>query len=221
MFVPAPDPAQARVGSLAELHRRHLPLPPADLRLLWAPDDLVDLRPRDGLEGRAAILTVLVARGGGMPSRDAMSWLLAGRLLERLTPSEWRYIAAGQGDPRVFAGQGEALTALGWLLGLVPALDPATPATGDLYGLFPDLRGGESYDGWRARTLTAVRSPVDAAVQLDRYFCLDWAFLAAQRRDLPLPGLIDVTGVGQRRWALEWAVRFRPAGAAPTTGPPR
>ena len=48
----------------------------------------------------------------------------------------------------------------------------------------------------------------DAAVQLDLYYCLDWAYLEAERRRLPLPGQIDSNAIGQRRWALEWAVVF-------------
>ena len=44
---------------------------------------------------------------------------------------------------------------------------------------------------------------------LDLYYCLDWAFQEAEQAGLPLPGEIDANAIGQRRWALEWAVVFR------------
>jgi hypothetical protein len=46
------------------------------------------------------------------------------------------------------------------------------------------------------------------AAVLDLYYCLDWAYLEAERAALPLPGPIDANAIGQRRWALEWAVIF-------------
>jgi hypothetical protein len=55
----------------------------------------------------------------------------------------------------------------------------------------------------------APRNAAAAAAVLDLYYCLDWAYLEAERRRQPLPGLIDSNAIGQRRWALEWAVVFR------------
>lgn len=209
MFIPAPDAEEVRAASLAELSRLRLPLPAAGFPQVWDAGDQIGLRSRDAIEERAAIINVVLARCFGMPPPQAMQWLLAARLLERLTGPEWRFVASGQGDRQAFALQLEALFALAWLLGLTPALDPTLPSTGGLSRLFPDLRARESFEAWRARTLTAVRSPAEAAGQLDRYYCLDWAYLEAERRRLALPGLIDSNAVGQRRWALEWAVLFR------------
>lgn len=204
--VPAPDPAAARRASLAELARLHLPLPPPNFPLVWEAGDTVALRSRDSLEGRAAILNVLLARSFGMPAGHAVRWLLAARLLDELTPPEWRFVASGQGDPQAFAIQLDALYALAWLLGLTASLTATEPPAGGLIRLFPDLRVGEPYGAWRARTLTALRAPTQAAAQLDLHYCLDWAYLEAERRRLPLPGMIDSNAVGQRRWALEWGV---------------
>ena len=100
----------------------------------------------------------------------------------------------------------EALAALAWLLSMVKRLDPAAPAAEHLTGLLPDLRVGEPYRAWQSRTLAAPRDPRDGAVALDLYYCLDWSYLEAERRRVPLPGLIDSNAIGQRRWALEWAV---------------
>ena len=44
---------------------------------------------------------------------------------------------------------------------------------------------------------------------LDLYYCLDWSFQEAERAGLRPPGEIDANAIGQRRWALEWAVVFR------------
>lgn len=206
MIVPSPDPEAVRTANLAELYRLGLPVPAERFPLVWEPGDEVGLRPRAELEARAAILNVVLARCFGMPSERAMSWLLDAHLLDHLTPPEWRFVASGEGDPRTFALHMEALAALAWLLSMVKRLDPAAPAAEHLTGLLPDLRVGEPYRAWQSRTLAAPRDPRDGAVALDLYYCLDWSYLEAERRRVPLPGLIDSNAIGQRRWALEWAV---------------
>jgi hypothetical protein len=82
------------------------------------------------------------------------------------------------------------------------------PGTNNVAEFFPDLPAGEPYHAWRARSLAAPRDPREAAAQLDLYYCLDWAYLEAERRSLQLPGVIDSNAIGQRRWAFEWAVVF-------------
>jgi hypothetical protein len=208
MIIQAPDPAAVRAGNLEELYRLRLPLPPSTFPLVWDIGDGVDLRPVPELEARTAILNVVLSRAFGMPSRLAMSWLLDAHLMERVTPPEWHYVASGQGDDHSFALHLEALTALAWLLGLTKTLDPAAPGDDNLTSLLPNLRDGESFPKWRSRSLIAPRDPVNAATILDLYYCLDWAYLEAERRRQPLPGLIDSNAIGQRRWALEWAVVF-------------
>ena len=60
-----------------------------------------------------------------------------------------------------------------------------------------------------------MRSAVEAAIVLDLFYCLDWSYLEAERRRIRLPGLIDSNAIGQRRWALEWAVILRGPYQAP------
>jgi hypothetical protein len=218
MIVSAPDPAAARARSVEELYRLRLPLPPSTFPLVWDVGDAVELRPVPELEARAAILNVVLSRAFGMPSRLAMTWLLDAHLMERVTQPEWHYVASGEGDGDSFALHLEALSALAWLLGLVRALDPSAPIDDDLMSLLPNLREGESFPRWRARSLIAPRDPATAAQTLDLYYCLDWSYLDAERRGQPLPGLIDSNAIGQRRWALEWSVVFHGPHHAPPVG---
>jgi len=205
----APDPGRIRQASLEELHRLRLPMPPRNFPLVWDPGDEVNLRPVPEIEARIAILNVVLARSFGMPTKLAMEWLLDAHLIDRLTRPEWHFVAAGEGNHSTFALHLEALYALAWVLGIASDLDPLRPSADGLMERLPNLPDGESYSAWRTRILTSPRKPQEVAVFLDRYYCLDWAYLEAERRRLPLPGLIDSNAIGQRRWALEWAVVFR------------
>lgn len=216
MTLPAPDPRRVRAASLDELRRLDLPLPPSNYPLVWEPGDTVELRSLPELEGRTAILNVVLARCFGMPGDAAMSWLLDARLLDNVTKPEWHFVSSGEGDHRSFVLHLEAIYALAWLLGLVPDLDPKEPAPETLVPQLPHLPSKETYAAWRQRTLPAARPAIDAAIALDLFYCLDWAYLEAERQRVRLPGLIDSNAIGQRRWALEWAVVLR----GPYHGPP-
>jgi hypothetical protein len=209
VIVPAPDPGAARAASLDELRRLRLPCPPPSFPLVWERGDEVELRPLIEIEARAAILNVVLARCFGMPPELAMSWLLGCHLVDALTPPEWHFVVSGQGDQRSFALHLEALFALGWLLGLAKHLDPTDAPDDRLVDFFPDLPAGETFAQWRSRMLTAQREPREAAAMLDLHYCLDWSFLALERQGRRPPGRVDSNAIGQRRWALEWAVIFR------------
>jgi uncharacterized protein DUF4272 len=208
MVKAAPDPHAVREASLDELRRLGLPLPPAGFPLVWEPGDTVELRPTAELEARAAVLHVVVARCFGMPTEAAMSWLLGSHLVDLVTPPEWQFVIGAKGDHRSFVLHHDAVFALAWLLGLSRHLDPTAPPEGRLMTRMPDLPVGETFDRWRSRSLMSPRDPVEAAVLLDLYYCLDWAFQEAEQGGLRLPGEIDGNAVGQRRWALEWGVVF-------------
>ncbi|WIM95957.1 DUF4272 domain-containing protein [Actinoplanes oblitus] len=204
----APDPRAVREASLDELSRLGLPLPPPSFPLVWELGDTVELRPVAELEARAAVLHVVVARCFGMPTEAAMSWLLASHLVELVTPPEWQFVIGAKGDHRSFVLHHDAVFALAWLLGLGRHLDPTVPPDDHLMAQMPDLPAGETFGRWRSRSLVAVRDAAEAAVLLDLYYCLDWAYQEAEQAGLPLPGEVDSNAIGQRRWALEWAVIF-------------
>ncbi|BCL15587.1 DUF4272 domain-containing protein [Micromonospora sagamiensis] len=207
--VPAPDPGAVREASLDELGRLGLPLPPENFPLVWEPGDEVELRPTVEVEARIAVLHLILARCFGMSTEAAMSWLLASRLVDSVTPPEWDFVTAGKGDHRSFVLHHDALFALTWVLGLTRQLDPSLPVDQDLVAKLPNIVGGETFDRWRGRLLVAPQHPADAAALLDLHYCLDWAYLKSERDGLPLPGEIDSHSIGQRRWALEWAVVLR------------
>jgi hypothetical protein len=206
MRAACPDPVVVREGTLRQVELLRLPVPPENFSLVWDPGDEVELRPRADIEARCAVLNVVLARVFGLPVQDAVGWLEEAGLLDRLTPPEWDFLAKGVGDMPSFALHTEALAALAWLLSLVQGLDPAAPGLLNAAPLFPDVAAGERYRSWQGRVLAAPRDPRDAAVALDLYYCLDWAYLEAEREHLALPGIIDSNAIGQRRWALEWAV---------------
>ncbi|MEJ3742098.1 DUF4272 domain-containing protein [Actinomycetes bacterium KLBMP 9797] len=206
MAVPAPDPRAVRAASVDELRRMRLPLPPPQFPLVWEPGDQVELRPTAEIEARTAILHLVLARCFGMPPDAAMSWLLASHLVEQVTPPEWQFVVVGKGDHRSFVLHHEAVAALAWVLGLTKHLDPEAPPDDRLADQLPHLPAGETFAQWRSRSLAAPRAAVECAIVLDLYYCLDWAYLEAERQGMPPPGEIDANSIGQRRWALEWAV---------------
>ncbi len=206
MIADCPDPVEVREGTLRQIELLGLPVPPENFPLVWDAGDQVELRPRAELEARCAVLNVVLARAFGLSAPDAVDWLRDAGLEDRLTPPEWDFIADGVGDVPSFALHTEALAALAWLLSLVKHLDPAGPGLVNTVPLFPDVAGGERYRSWQGRILAAPRDPREGAVALDLYYCLDWAYLEAERGQQQLPGIIDSNAVGQRRWALEWAV---------------
>jgi hypothetical protein len=189
---------------------------PETFPLVWEPGDQAELRPLPEIEARTAVLNIVLSCCFGLSQEAAMAWLLDAHLLDHLTKPEWRFVVGGEGDERMFSLHYEAVFALAWLLGIAMDLDPALPAAEGLTARMPNLPAGESFAGWKGRTLSAPRGPVDAAVQLDLYYCLDWAYLTAEREGRQLPGVIDSNTVGQRRWALEWAVELH----GPFHGPP-
>jgi Domain of unknown function (DUF4272) len=216
--VVAPEPTRVRAGSLNELRRLGLPEPPPSFPLVWERGDAVELRPKAEIEARTAILNVVLARCFGMPSEAAMAWLLEARLLDNLTKPEWTFLATGEGEQRSFALHLEAIYALAWILGLVPNLEPALPAPDTLVAQLPHLPSRESYAAWRDRTVPGYRSADEVAIALDQFYCIDWAYLEAERQRVRLPGLIDSNAIGQRRWALEWAVVLKGPYQRPPVG---
>ncbi|GIF70518.1 DUF4272 domain-containing protein [Asanoa siamensis] len=209
MSVSAPDPRPIRAASVDELRRLRLPTPPAGFPLVWEPGDEVELRPTGDIEARTAILHLVLARCFGMPPQAAMSWLLTSHLVELVTPPEWQFVVAERGDRRSFVLHHDAIFALAWLLGMSKHLDPTAPTDERLMDALPHLPEGETFRTWRSRILAAPRDAAEAAAMLDFYYCLDWSYLEAERRGIDLPGVIDANAIGQRRWALEWAVVFK------------
>ncbi|MEH1014148.1 DUF4272 domain-containing protein [Micromonospora sp. CPCC 206060] len=206
--VSLPDPGTVRAASRYELERLGVPLPPDEYPLVWEAGDEVALRPTAELEARAAILHVIMARCFGMPADAAMGWLLGSHLVEQVTPPEWQFLMGGKGDHRSFVLHHDALFGLAWVLGLTRHLDPTVPPDDRFVRQLPNLAADETFEQWRSRILAAPRDPVEVAGLLDLHYCLDWSYLEIERTQGTLPGIVDANAIGQRRWALEWAVVF-------------
>ena len=95
--VPAPDPHRVRAASIEAAASPGSAHPAAQFPLIWEPNDTVELRPPSEIEGRAAILNVVLARCFGMPGEAAMAWLLDAHLLDHLSKPEWSFLATGRG----------------------------------------------------------------------------------------------------------------------------
>ena len=156
------------------------------------------------------MLHLILARCFGMPPQAAMSWLLGSHLVDMVTPPEWQFVMGGKGDHRSFVLHHDALFALAWVLGLSRQLDPtlrrrrAAGASGCRTCRRGDVRRTGGPGSWPRRS-----DPAEAAALLDLHYCLDWAYLEAERGGRRPPGLVDANAIGQRRWALEWAVILR------------
>src|SRR5919112_960568 len=124
--------------------------------------------------------------------------LRGSHLVDQVTPPEWQFVMGARGDHRSFVLHHDAVFALAWLLGLSRHLDPTAPPEDRLMRQMPNLPQGEMFADWRSRSLVAPRDPVEAAVLLDLYYCLDWSFQDAERLGLRLPGEIGSDAIGQR-----------------------
>jgi hypothetical protein len=205
---PVPDPVASRGASIEALQRLGLPVPPSNFAHVWEPGDGIELRPLHEIEERVAVLNVVLARCFGMPPERALAWLSLSGLADKLTEPEWNFVVDNSGDHRIFSLHLDAVFALSWVMGIAMDLDPLQHSPNGLVERLPHLLEDESYNQWRSRTLTAPRAPAEVAVVLDLYYCLDWAYVETERRQLPLPGLLDSNAIGQRRWALEWVAVF-------------
>ena len=103
----------------------------------------------------------------------------------------------------------DALFALAWVLGLTKQLDPTLPVDERLVERMPHLPPARRSAAGARGSWPRPQHPADAAALLDLHYCLDWAYLEAEQAGRTLPGLVDANAIGQRRWALEWAVIFR------------
>src|SRR5918911_334836 len=77
-----------------------------------------------------------------------------------------------------------------WEPGDTVELDPTAPPEDRLMSQMPDLPAGETFGSWRSRSLMSPRDPIEAAILLDLYYCLDWGFQEAARIGMRPPGEI-------------------------------
>ena len=94
-------------------------------------------------------------------------------------------------------------------IGVGEDLDPGRYCGEGLAAWLPDIGAGESFVDWQGRAGVRPRPAAEVAALLDLHYCLDWGHVQALMNDEPSPGATLPYVIGQRRWALEWAVTFR------------
>jgi hypothetical protein len=204
----APDPIAIRVATLDDLAELGFPPPPEGYPLVWEPGDRVALRPIPEVEARAAVLNAVLGASFGAPPEQTAGWLDRNGLRAHATDPEWKFMADGEGPAELYGLHIEALWGLAWLLGIAEELDPSQYCGDGLALWLPDTAAGETFEDWRARSPSHPRSPDEAAALLDLHYCLDWGHVQALIDGTPHPGTTQPYVIGQRRWALEWAVVF-------------
>jgi hypothetical protein len=204
----APDPLLIREANLVDVAELGFPVPPDGYPLVWEPGDRARLREVGEIEARAAVLNAVVAATFGAPPEMTAGWLERNGLRAAVTEPEWLFLAEGKGPADLYGLHIEALWALAWLLGVAEELDPSQYCGDGLAMWLPDLAAGEPFLDWQARSMPEPRPAEEAAHLLDLHYCLDWGHVQALMKGQPHPGTTQPYVVGQRRWALEWAVVF-------------
>lgn len=185
------------------------PLPPPNFPLVWSEHDEVELRSRLEIEIRCVILHVLLTAALGASREVTLGWLERNEIADHLTDDERMFLERRSGNIDEFMLCIEAEWALAWLLGIADELDPTQYVGDGLAAWAPNLQEDEPFETWRLRSPVQIRSAEEAAVLLDLYYCLDAGNAEAMRADAFPPGVTQPYVIGQRRWALEWAVIFR------------
>ncbi|HVM53264.1 MAG TPA: DUF4272 domain-containing protein [Acidimicrobiales bacterium] len=166
-----------------------------------------DVKARDGdeLVDRCLVLHALIAVSYGFPRDTAKAWLTQEELTSALSPSERRYLDAGDAAAdEFFHGLSESVWALMWSLGLASKLDFAKTCPNDLVRTLPNLKTTESAAAFRARAQR--RSTEELLESADLAYCLNWAITDAALRGASEPGRVPGWVVIERRRALEWVL---------------
>jgi len=198
------DADAARRRSRAELARYGIAVP-ADLPVLFEPDQLARLRSAEDATARAVALYAVIAVREGAPADTVRESLDERGLTGWLTDRERRFIAqpADEGELAQISWRVEALAALAWALGLVQEL----PLEG-AEGIPADVFASIDPDGSRGHRDQDVQlRPVEQlADRLDLFYCAHWA---AREHQLtghfnPWPAQIVPGAIEERRHGLEW-----------------
>ncbi|GAA0230010.1 DUF4272 domain-containing protein [Cryptosporangium japonicum] len=206
---PAPDPVMIRNGTLADLEELGFPPPPDGYPLVWEPGDAVALRPTVEILARCAVLNAVLAGVFGAPSELTFGWLERNGLVDAVTEPERAFLSERKGSGDLYGLHVEALWAFAWVLGVGEDLDPGRYCGEGLAAWLPDIGSDESFTDWQQRAGAHPRPAAEVAALLDLHYCLDWGHVQALMNDEPPPGVTLPYVIGQRRWALEWAVTFR------------
>lgn len=140
-------------------------------------------------------------------TRDRLrAWLVNNGLDSCLTQLEREIVFGGttisRADETRAGEQIESLLTLAWTMSQVDSLDPRFSVDDSFGEIFPNVELGSPASSFLQGA--KMRSELDLVKQLDRYYCLDWAYREASIHSNPAPLPTSWYLIRNRRWALEW-----------------
>jgi hypothetical protein len=167
------------------------------------------LRTPEETARRLLVLAAVSGVAAGLDREAIVDWLRQEGLWSAASPAERRFLdnpQPAERDTVYFSWQMEAVYALGWALGLIPALDPPVEqaSIGDILEQVPGP--GDAVAGFLAARALRPAADIHAAAQA----ALDAHALcrAARRRGEPERHGYDIEVAQERHRALNWLTRY-------------
>jgi hypothetical protein len=153
---------------------------------------------------RVFAMSAIAASTYGFDRQRATRWLSAESQHDELTDTERAFLETGTGNRHRFAEQIEGMWALAWSIQIVDELDFAKPCDDGFVQLLPDLKKMEPGNDFRQRA--SLRAFGEILSACDLAYCLHWAIVDAQLRQLRLLSNLNPAWIVERRRALEWLI---------------
>jgi hypothetical protein len=175
----------------------------------WLPQlDRSEARDSSSAADRALAMHALLQVPFGAPLAVLEKWLHANNLTSALSRRELRLLRGGDSsiteqDRAVLHWYLEALWAMAWAGGLIPALAIDQPVGNTLAGLLPNIKRSDSAEPFRGAF--QLRPFEQLYRMLDLYFRAHWYARDGQLNGYPTgPFKLDI--IMERRKTLEWLV---------------
>ncbi len=165
-------------------------------------DDGMPTRPTADAVNRLLTLTAVAAASYGFDKAKALAWLKQEKIDDLLTPTESKFLVAGEGNPQAFQMQIEGMWALAWALNMVPQLDFWKDCDDRFVATLPNLKISQSGADWYSKA--RIRAADEIVASCDLAYCLHWCVRQAQLEGKTPPGRLKAHVVTERRRALEW-----------------
>lgn len=172
---------------------------------LGDPAEEVELRPIRESAERACTLAVVISVSYGFGADAGREWMASNRIDASLTPDENSFLQNPTADDNlalILKSRVEALWALCWAVGLIPALDFGELCGDNLVKLLPDLKNAEPIEPFIDRC--EYRDKAEILFVEDLAYCLHWGVVEAQINEAATPGKVPGYVIQERQRALSW-----------------